>query len=230
MIFGFMVILNLTLLMLSITLALIYHTLENFTQRNIADRGLRAFYALNRDVHEFVNPSAALLCRLFDKLVSSVILYASETWGFHVSLAVEKVQLKFCKWLLKVPNCTTNEMVYGELGRFPMLINRKIRILKYWVKIVNGKACPLVKQMYNVLYCVTLSDKRVINSASLVKSLIISLGFGLVWTEQFVANEFYFITLCKQRLCDQYIQQWFGIISQMSSCMLYNDLHVSFFF
>ena len=83
--------------------------------------------------------------------------------------------------------------------------------------------------MYNVLYNATLSVNRVINWASLVKRLINSLGFGLVWTEQFVANELYFITSCKQRLCDQYIQQWFGIISQRSSCMLYKDLHVSFF-
>ena len=98
------------------------------------------------------------------------------------------------------------------------------------MKIVNGKACPLVKQMYNVLYNATLSVNRVINWASLVKSLINSLGFGLVWTEQFVANELYFITSCKQRLCDHYIQQWFGIISQRSSCMLYKDLHVSFSF
>ena len=200
------------------------------TQRNIADRSLRAFYALKRDVHELVNLSAPMLCRLFDKLVAPVILYASEIWGFHASLLVERVHLKFCKWLLKVPNCTTNEMVYGELGRFPMLINRKIRILKYWVKIVNGKACPLVKQMYNVLYNATLSDNRVINWASLVKSLINSPRFGLVWTEQFVASELYFITSCKQRLCDQYIQQWFGIISQRSSCMLYKDLHISFSF
>ena len=52
-----------------------------------------------------------------------------------------------------------------------MLINKKIRILKYWVKIFNGKACPLVKQMHNVLYNATLSDNRVIN-------LINSLGCG----------------------------------------------------
>ena len=84
-------------------------------------------------------------------------------------------------------------MVYGELGRFPMLINRKIRIYKYWVKIVNGKACPLVKQMYIVLYNATLSDdNRVINRACLVKSLINRLGFGLVWTEKCVANEPFF--------------------------------------
>ena len=130
--------------------------------------GLRAFYALKRDVQELVNPSAPMLCRFFDKLVAPVILYASEIWGFHASLAVERDHLEFCKWLLKVPNCTIIEMVYGELGRFPMLINRKIRILKYWVKIVSSKACPLVEQMYNALYNATLSDNCVIHRAKLL--------------------------------------------------------------
>ena len=59
---------------------------------------------LERDVHELVNPSAAMSCRLFDKLVAPVILYASEIWGFHASSAVERVYLKFCKWLLKFSN------------------------------------------------------------------------------------------------------------------------------
>ena len=40
-------------------------------QINIADKGLRAFYALKRDVPEFVNPNADMLC---DKLVAWVIL------------------------------------------------------------------------------------------------------------------------------------------------------------
>ena len=35
------------------------------TQRNIADMGLRAFYALKREAHELVNTSAPMLCRLF---------------------------------------------------------------------------------------------------------------------------------------------------------------------
>ena len=51
-----------------------------------------------------------------------------------------------------------------------------------------------------------------------------------MWTEQLVANELYLITLCRQRLCDRYIQQWFGIISQRSSCILHKDLHVSYLF
>ena len=51
-------------------------------------------------------------------------------------------------------------MVDGELGCFLMLINRKIKILKYWIKIVvSSKAYPLVKQIYNILYNAALNDK-----------------------------------------------------------------------
>ena len=78
MIFGFMVTLTLKLLINFLGLNLSYTGKFSCTQRNIADRGLRAFYALKRDVHELVNPSAPMLCRLFDKLVAPVILYASE--------------------------------------------------------------------------------------------------------------------------------------------------------
>ena len=89
---------------------------------------------------------------------------------------------------------------------------------------------PIGENMYDVFDNETLSNNCVINWASLVNCLINSPWFGLVETEQFVANELYFITLCRHRLCDLYMQQWFGIISQRSSCILYKDLHVSFSF
>ena len=87
-------------------------------------------------VYNNIFPSAVIFYRLFDKLVAPV---------FICFLAVERDHLRFCKLLRKVPNCTTNEMAYGELGRFPMLINR---ILKHWLRIVNGKACPMVKHVF----------------------------------------------------------------------------------
>ena len=200
------------------------------TQSNLADRGLRALYALQRNLHELVNPNSDMICRLFDKLVTPVMLYACEIWGFHASLAIERVHLRFCKWLLKVNNATTNEMIYGELGRFPMIISRKIKIIKYWVKIVCGKSCILVKEIYSVLFNATLINIHVVNWASFVKKLINNLGFGEVWTRQTVENERNFINLCTQRLRDQFIQEWFANINNRPSCRLYKELHVTFNF
>ena len=53
--------------------------------------------------------------------------------------------------------------------------------------------------MYNVLYNVTLSDNRVLNSASLGKSLINSLGFALVWTELSLMS--FILSLCVSKDC-----------------------------
>ena len=49
-------------------------------------------------------------------------------------------------------------MSIGETNIFPMHMNRKNAILKYLVVIAKGKACPLVKQIYNVFYNANPSD------------------------------------------------------------------------
>ena len=71
---------------------------------------------------------------LFDTYISIVLQYASEIWGNHPGNCVEKVQLDFCKLLLGVKKSTCNVMIYAELGRLPLHVIRKIKILRYWVK------------------------------------------------------------------------------------------------
>ena len=49
------------------------------------------------------------------------MLYACEVWGEEKGEAVlEKMHLRFLKHLLKVKMSSYNNMVYGELGRFPI--------------------------------------------------------------------------------------------------------------
>lgn len=73
-----------------------------------------------------------ILCQLFDSFVGSILLYASEIWGFSKSKEIERVHLKFCKRLLNVRLNTFTAGVYGELGRYPLYISRYVRIIKYW--------------------------------------------------------------------------------------------------
>ena len=46
---------------------------------------------------------------------------------------LEVVHRRFCKFALSVPNTATNLAVYGELGRVPLEIKRRITIIKYWL-------------------------------------------------------------------------------------------------
>ena len=72
-----------------------------------------------------------ILCQLFDAFVGSILNYASEVWGYTKTKELERIHLKFCKRLLKVKLNTCNACVYSELGRYPMYINRYVRVIKY---------------------------------------------------------------------------------------------------
>ena len=90
-------------------------------------------------------------CKLFDTLVSSVLNYSSELWGFHEAKDIERVHTKFCRKILCVKKSTNLTGLYGELGRAPLLINRKLNMIKYWLKIIKSKDNSLVKTIYLLL-------------------------------------------------------------------------------
>ena len=53
--------------------------------------------------------------KLFDSLVSSVLNYASEVWGYEDCKDIEIVHNKFCRYLLGVKKSTNIAAMYGEL-------------------------------------------------------------------------------------------------------------------
>jgi hypothetical protein len=59
-------------------------------------------------------------------MVKPILFYGSEIWGYCKNIdCLEKIQLQFCKLLLKLKSSTPNYMIYGELGRFPIEIDIK---------------------------------------------------------------------------------------------------------
>jgi hypothetical protein len=50
---------------------------------------------------------------------------------------MEKIHLKFCKRILNVRLTTPSYMVYGALGRYPLEIRVKLRMVSFWTKLVH---------------------------------------------------------------------------------------------
>jgi hypothetical protein len=71
--------------------------------------------------------------------------------GFHKGVDIETLHLSFLKRVLKVRKSTSNYMVYFELGRFPLYINRYCRMLKYWFKILKTENC-ILKNCYEDMF------------------------------------------------------------------------------
>lgn len=105
--------------------------------------------------------------------------------------------------MLKVRKNTSSLMVYNELGRLPLSIRRKIRIVKFWCKLLESENC-IYQDMFEraekypcVIYNWLLNVK---------KNVLFSLGFGEVWYCQNVTNKKLFLDIFKQRLQDCFQQ------------------------
>ena len=60
-----------------------------------------------------------------------ILLYGCELWAFESNEALEKVQLKFLKHILKVKKSTPSTIIYGETGVFPLSVEIEARCISF---------------------------------------------------------------------------------------------------
>ena len=177
------------------------------TQATLAEQANKATFQLHKIINKFKTLRPSLIFDLFDKLITPILCYGCEVWGFHPSPAIERVHLSFSKRVMGVKKTSQNDFIYGILGRYPMQIIRHCRIISYWLKIVSGRKPHYV----NILYYAALSRIRVndkYNWALNVKQLLCSIGFGDVWYSQGISDHTGFSCIIKQCLFDVYMQNW----------------------
>ena len=62
----------------------------------------------------------------------------------------EKVNLKFCKFILGLHQKATNNAVRGDLGRYPLIIPILKQVFKKWMRITSGEVNPI---LYDTFLC-----------------------------------------------------------------------------
>ena len=169
---------------------------------------------------------------LFDKMILPIMLYASEVWGYENIDLLEKLRLKFCKYVLHVNASTPTCMVYGELGIFPVDIYAKLRMIKFWTSLLMDDTNKYSARMYKVICNIgsNLNDEKQIKRFSnqfkwfsAVKNILDNCGLSYVWLDQNIdqnmANFIY--SSVKQCLKDQFIQKWYESVYDCSKCINY---------
>ena len=87
---------------------------------------------------------------LFDKMVKPILLYGCEVWGIGNNDMIERVHLKFCKLLLSLKTSTPSYMIYGELGRYPIDLDIKTRLISFLGRLNSGKETKLSYILYKL--------------------------------------------------------------------------------
>ena len=193
-------------------LGVVFNYTGSFVLNNqcIIGKSLKAMYVLLKNINKLnVTPTVSL--QLFDSFVGSILNYACPVWGFSKSKDLERVHLKFCKIILGVKQSACNDAIYGELGRYPLYINRFVHIIKYWFKLLNTDNIILQCIYQNAVEQCNL--KGVKNWAYKVKVILNEYGFADVWNfpGQFEVKSF--VPVFKQRIIDCFKQKWFTDIA-----------------
>ena len=193
----------------------------NKTQIKLAEQASKAIFSMQKNLNRFIALKPSFLIELFDKLITPILHYASEVWGFHTAPAIERVHLKFCKRMLGVKTSTQNDFIYGELGRMPLAKLRVINIIKYWLKIVHGMKSLHVTVCYQ-LGLKNLTEKGSAGWVKSVKELLLNCGFADVWYNQGVGDIGLFIGMFKTRIKDMNSQEWHARLENSSRASFYS--------
>ena len=89
-------------------------------------------YLLFSRINNFYLPSDLQL-KLFDHTVLPILTYASEIWGFENLEIIEKIHTDFLRKITKSRKSTPLYIIYAELGRFPIEVSIKTRMVIFGI-------------------------------------------------------------------------------------------------
>ena len=120
---------------------------ENFEY--VRNKAMRAIASLRNKIRGSLRNHVSFrpLIRLFDSHILPILDYGSEVWYKGSEIRdIEQVQLWFLKSSLGIKTQSSNLIVYGDTGRFPLLLRQQDTVLKYWDRLRKmNKSTPLYK-------------------------------------------------------------------------------------
>ena len=119
---------------------------------------------------------------------------------------IERVHLRFIKYIFKLKESTPSHMIYGELAILPIITEIQTRTISFWSKLIeNTASTKLSSTLYNIFY--SMHDNGQLKSQWLdnVKYLLCSHGYSGMWYSQGFTNTNWLNLSFTQKLKDSYI-------------------------
>jgi exonuclease III len=188
----------------------------------LTDKALKAYFAALKTTSSvgFLPPKVSF--HLFDSCVLPVLEYGSEIWGnCKKNIIMERVQLKFLKLALRVKGSTCTTALYGETGRFPLLLRQKVKLVQYWLRLQALPEHMIVKQVYIMLRNMDNIGYR--NWTTNVREVLVEYDLEEMWhNENILKSESpNCIKTFKDRVYQKYMLNWYSDIQNFPSMRSY---------
>ena len=120
-------------------LGIVFHSTHAFSDdagKARAATAARAQGALHRRCYQLGITDPTLQMRLHDVLVRPSLLYGIEVWGPNSFGApgskIDKVHRDFLRRVLGARSRGSTDIVMAELGRFPLAVDAKLQLARFW--------------------------------------------------------------------------------------------------
>ena len=142
---------------------------------------------------------------------------------------LDKLQIKYCKYILKLNKSTCSNMINGELGVIPISIQAKCRLLNFCVKLVNDTECKLSNIFYYLLFKMDEHAFFTTKWIRFVKNNLNALGYSEMYTTQKIPHSSNsFKNKIQIRSKDQFRQNWASEVFDSSKCLNYRMFKINF--
>ena len=122
---------------------------------------MQSYVFSSKKTQKFIFPTGYNV-KTFNVIVKPVVLYGAEIWSSENCEILERLQLRFLKYVLSVNKFTSSMMVYEELGAVPLDVDIKLRMLTYSAKLCLGDKHNISNTIYSLLY--TLDERNIFQS------------------------------------------------------------------
>jgi len=112
-------------------------------------------------------------------------------------------------------------MIYGELGSFPIEIDVKLRMISYWARLLTGKETNLSYLSNKILYNLLIDENVDFPWINHVKHNVDHTGYCYIWFQQFFQNSYILLALIRNRLHEQFTQEWHSLMQNSPKAINY---------
>ncbi len=191
----------------------------NLAKAVLMEKGRKAWFKINKIVS--VDNPCNLLEKLFDTLVSPIILYSSEVWGAQGkgpsdSDPHEYLHLKFIKEILGVHYKATYVACMTELNRKPLRVLVQIKIINFLVHILDSPG-SLVLDILN-------ATKESSPWMKYIKTMLDNLGFSYLKSN--LNNIHFYTNRIIQRINYQCKQNTHNSLNESPKLSFFNKVYI----
>lgn len=186
-------------------------------RKHAAEQASKAMHLLFTRVNNADIP-IDLVIKLFDHTVLPVLTYGSEIYGFENLDMLEKVHNDFLRKITKSRRSTPINFLYGELGRYPISIVIKSRMIAFWNRLILGDEKKLSLQIYKYMVNLPNSNFKWLNE---IKLILTNVGRLDLWENQFRISNKNIHKEIRQLLIDQFKQSWHSDLQTSNKGRIY---------